>query len=418
MASLLFVALAFGSVPTERDWPQWRGPNRDGVARGARLPRDWPAHPPRPVWRVEVGEGYSSPVIADGQLFIMSRQGDQEVCLCLDAATGQEKWRHAYPQPFAPHPGAKDAGLGPKSTPTVDGDRVYMLGVEGKFHCFDAAGGRVRWSRDLAAEFWGVEKDSEGYDRWKTLCGAAASPLIDGDRVILPVGGKKAGAMTAFDKHTGKIVWKALDDRSTYGSPVAAEAAGVRQIVGFTGKRMAGFAASDGRPLWDYPFEVAYDDTIVTPVVWNDLVLVCGEDRPAAALRIEKTDEAVRQQVAWQNKTLRCAVSTPVVCDGHLYGLANSGRLVCVDLATGKTAWAEGSIGSYASLVWADGQLLVLNQAGELHVLEPTPKAYAPRARLTLSEDGQTWSHLAVVGSRLYVKDKRSVLCFDFGVPR
>src|SRR5262249_4431737 len=159
---------------------------------------------------------------------------------------------------------------------------------------------------DFAAEYWGVEKDDEGYDLWKTLCGAAASPLIDGDHVVLPVGGKKAGAMTAFDKHTGRLVWKSLDDRSTYASPVVAELADVRQIVGFTGRRMAGFGAADGRLLWDYPFQVPFDDTVVTPVVWKNLVVICGVDRPAAAVHIESQDGQLRQTVAWQNKSLRC----------------------------------------------------------------------------------------------------------------
>ncbi len=401
------------------DWPQWRGPNRDGIAAGARLPRRWPDKAPEPLWRAAVGEGYSSPVIADGRLYVMGRDtGGKEVCLCLDPDTGEDLWRHAYDQPYRPFPGAASVGSGPKSTPTVDGDRVYMLGIDGMFHCLDAGTGRVRWKHDFAAEYWGVEKDNEGYDLWKTLCGASASPLIDGDRVILPVGGKKAGAMTAFDKHTGELVWKSLEDRSSYASPVVAELAGLRQVVGFTGKRMAGFNAADGNLLWDYPFPIAFDDTVVTPVVWRDLVLVCGGDKPATALRIEREQGKVRWTVAWRNNKLRSFMITPVPFKGHLYGIGGGSRLVCIDLATGKTAWVEGGFGSYASLVIADEQLLVLSDNGELTVLEPTPEAFTPRAKVTLSEDGETWAHLAVAGSRLYVKDKQHVLCYDFARPR
>jgi outer membrane protein assembly factor BamB len=412
-ALLALVVLARSAVAA--DWPQWRGPHRDGVAPDAVLPRTWPKEPPQPLLSVAVGDGYSSPVIGRGRLYLMAREdGDREVCLCLDASTGKQLWRYAYLCPYKPYPGAHDARSGPKATPTLDGDRVYMLGVGGRFHCLDAQTGRILWKHDFAAEYWGVEKDKDGYDLWATYCGAAASPLIDGDHVILPVGGKKAGGMTAFDKFTGRLVWKALEDRSSYASPVAVELAGVRQVVGFTGQRMAGFRAADGSVLWDYPYPIEFEDTIVTPVVWDDRVLVCGSDKPAVALRIPPPDGKVTPAVAWQNKQLRSSMATPVAYQGYLYGRADSGRLVCVEQATGKTAWIDGSFGSYASLVLADDQLLVLTEVGELHVLEATPKALTRRARLRLSADGETYAHLAVVGSRLYVKDKQHVLCYDF----
>ncbi len=397
------------------DWPQWRGPNRDGIAADAKLPRDWPKKTPKPLWRVAIGEGYSSPVVADGRLFILGRdEGDKETCLCLDANTGKTLWKYSYDAPYKPHPAARAAGNGPKSTPTVDRDRVYMLGINGMFHCFETKTGRILWKRDFQAEYWGVEKGKDGYDLWPTYCGAAGSPLIDGDHVILPVGGKKAGAMTAFHKTTGELAWKALEDRASYASPMIAELAGTRQIVGFTGLRMAGFDARDGALLWDYPYKVAYEQTIVTPVVWKDLVLVCGERKPATALRIERKDGKLQQTVAWQNRDLRSYMASPVAFQDHLYGLDDSGQLICIELATGKTAWAKGNFGQYVSIVVAGDQLLVLSDNGELTVLEATPKAYHPRAKLQLSEDGKTWSSLAVVGSRLYVKDKQHLMCFEF----
>jgi outer membrane protein assembly factor BamB len=343
----------------------------------------------------------------------MARVGDRELCLCLDESTGETLWSHEYAQPFQTHPGARSAGLGPKATPTVDGDSVFMHGIDGRFHCFDVRTGQIRWVRDFAAEFWGVEKDAEGYDRWKTLCGAAASPLIEGNLVVVPVGGKKAGAITAFDKKTGKLAWKALDDRSTYASPIAAHVAGRRQIVGFTGRRIAGFDAADGKLLWDYPFEVDFDDTIVTPIVWKELVIACGGDKPSAALRITENQGKFERTVVWENKNLRCNMSTPIVHDDHLYGVANSGRLVCVELATGKTAWIGEGLGVYASLVRDADQLLALSQAGVLHVIDLTPMAFRSRARITVIEDGETWAHLAIAGSRLYIRDKEHLHCFD-----
>jgi outer membrane protein assembly factor BamB len=363
---------------------------------------------------VAVGEGHSSPVIAGAHLYVMARQEGREVCLCLRADTGEEVWRHAYEQPFLPHPSAQAAGSGPKSTPAVNGDRVYMLGVDGKLHCFDAPTGRLLWQHDLAAEFWGVEKDEEGLDPWRPVFGVSASPLVDGGRVVLPVGGKKAGGVTAFDKRTGRLVWRALEDRASYASPVAAGLAGVHQVVAFTGRRLVGLGAASGQLLWDFPYDIPYGETIVTPVVWGNLVVACSANKPAVALRIEQRAGKFQRALAWQNKALRSSMSTPVAYGGHLYGLADGGRLVCIELTGGKTAWAGGSFGTYASLVVASGQLLVLGTNGELHVLEPTPRAFTPRARLALSEAGETWAHLAVSGSRLFLKDKRHVLCYEF----
>jgi quinoprotein glucose dehydrogenase len=416
-----FLASLKGPAPaTDKaaTWPQWRGPNRDGNAQEVRLPHHWPAKAPAPLWRAAVGEGFSSPVVAGGRLYIMgSESPGKETCFCLDAATGDTIWKHVYAISFKPFPGATAAGTGPKSTPTVDGDRVYTLGISGMFHCLDAQTGRVFWKHDFAAEYWGVEKDKNGADQWATLCGAAASPLVNGDQVILPVGGKRAGGMTAFDKHTGKLVWKSLEDRSTYASPMAVDLAGVRQVIGFTGVRMAGFDAANGKLLWDYPFKIDWDDTVVTPVVNRDLVLVGGGDQPTTALRIEGKSGKVQSTVAWRNKNLRCTLTTPVIFRDHLYGVGTNGRLVCLELATGKTLWVGGDFGRYVSLAIAGDQLLVLTEAGELHVIEPTPAAFTLRGRLQLSDQGATWSSLAIADNRLYVKDKRNVLCFEFISP-
>src|SRR5581483_10627237 len=302
------------------DWPQWRGPSRDGIAVGARLPKVWPRRTPAPSWKIAIGEGYSSPVVAAGRLYIMSREaGDTEVCLCFAADSGKELWRHAYQAPYKPSD--PRAGKGPKSTPTVDGDLVFMLGASGKFHCLDSKSGKVVWQRDFNAEFWGVEKDPNdpNDDAWSPCCGAATSPLVDGERVILPVGGKKAGGVTIFNKRNGSILAKSLEDRSSYASFVVASLAGERQFIGFTGIRMVGLRASDAALLWDFPFRVKWDQTVCTPVVWKDLVIVAGErhvkDEPlreTTALRIEPLRGAFTTTVAWVNKDLRAYLCSPV----------------------------------------------------------------------------------------------------------
>jgi outer membrane protein assembly factor BamB len=414
----LALLLACG-LASAADWPQWRGRDRDGVAHQARLPAAWPPRPPRPVWRQTVGEGQSSPVVAGNRVFVLGRTGDVEGCYCMSAATGKMLWQKEYPCTYKP--ADPSSGFGPKSTPTIDGDRVSMFGVAGMFHCFDVRSGKVLWKHDVRAEFWGKAKDQWGDDAYATCCGAAASPLVfepvkGRPCVLLPVGGKAAGAMTAFDRRDGKVVWKApLADRSSYASPVLAAPAGVRQVVGFTGLRMVGLKPADGTLLWDYPFAAKYEQTIITPVVWKDRVIVAGERKATVALQLTKQGGKLGAKVAWSNPELRCYICSPVVFKDHLLGHNHRGQLVCIDLATGKTAWTANGFGRYATLTVAGGEILALTRDGELHVLEANAKKFVRKRQWELPVTPPVWSSLAVVGSRLYVKDARDVVCFDLG---
>jgi outer membrane protein assembly factor BamB len=209
------------------------------------------------------------------------------------------------------------------------------------------------------------------------------------------------------------VVWKALEDRSSYASPLAVELAGVRQVVGFTGLRLVGLHADRGTLLWEHDFPALYEQTILTPVVWKDLVVLGGERRPAVALRITTEDGKVNAAVAWRNNDLRSYTSSPVAFKGHLVGLNARNQLVCVDLASGKTAWKGGDFSTHGTLVVAGEQLLVLTRNGELHILEANTRKLVRKARWQLSKSGPVWAHLAVAGPRLYVKDRTDVLCFE-----
>jgi len=290
-----------------------------------------------------------------------------------------------------------------------------MLGLGGMFHCLDAKSGEILWKHNLATEYWGVAKDVLGEDAWRPPCGAAASALVDGELVILPVGGKKAGAMTAFNRKTGKIVWKALDDRSSYASPQISVIGGIRQVVGFTGLRMVGLDSSDQRLLWEFPFKAMYEQTIISPIVWKDRVIICGEAKPTTALELSPKNGVLTQQVAWQSADLSAYLVSPVVVKDHLIGFdQKTRRLVCIDLASGKTAWNSPRMGKlFVSLVAAGDQILALSDSGELSVLAVDTKEYVSRGSWKVAEPGTIWSQLAVVNNRLYIKDKEHLSCYQ-----
>ncbi|MDX1931825.1 MAG: PQQ-binding-like beta-propeller repeat protein [Capsulimonadales bacterium] len=406
--------LLLSSSGDDTDWPQWRGPNRNGHAVGARLPVRWPETFPAPQWRAPVGIGYSSPVIAGGRLFIMGRDtSGNEVCYAFDAATGKPLWSHRYPSTFEPPD--PTAGKGPNSTPTVDKDRVYMLGLGGMFHCLDVKTGRVLWKHDLEAEYWGVEKDAVGQEAWRPVCGASASALVDGREVIVPVGGKKAGAFAGFDRATGRLLRKSLDDRSSYASPLRGELAGVSQIVGFTGTRMVGLDARNRNLLWEHPFKAMYEQTIITPVLRKNQVIVCGEARPTVALEIANENGKWTAKTAWQNADLSAYLTTPVVFGERLLGYdQKTRRPVCIDPATGTTVWTGPRIGRmFMGLTVVGDRILALSDSGELLVLEANPQEYKEIGRWKLAAPGTIWSLPALVGNRLYIRDQESVTCFE-----
>lgn len=399
-------------MPFASSWPQWRGPRRDGVAVGARLPERLPESLPVPRWRVPVGIGYASPVVENGMVFAMGRDdAGKEWCYGIDDASGKVRWKHGYASAFVPPD--PTAGKGPNSTPTIDRDRVYALGLGGMFHCLDARTGRVLWKRDFAREFWGSDPNPLA-DNGHPVCGAAASALADGDTAVIPVGGPKGGSLAAFDRRTGAVRWKALDDRSSYASPLLAEIAGVRQWVAFTGKRMVGLDAATRALLWEHPFKAMYEQTIATPALWRDRVLVSGEARPTVALEIGRSGAGMTVRTAWQNPELSAYLVSPVVVADHAIGMDHrSRRLVCVAMETGKTAWTSGRVArQFAALTVAGGRLLAVTDLGEIQVVAADPKAFAVERVWKAGEPGQLWSQLAVVDNRIYVRDQKHLSCY------
>jgi outer membrane protein assembly factor BamB len=399
---------------TEVSWPQWRGPNRDGHAPESALPARLPETLPAPRWKARVGIGYSSPVVAQGRAIVLGRaDGKNESCFCFDAATGRLLWKQSWPSAFAPPD--PSAGKGPNATALIDENRVIALGLGGMLHCFDLLRGTILWKHDCAAAFWGVEKSPTG-DLWFPICGAAASAMVVGGEIVVPVGGKKAGSFTGFDRRTGALRWKALNDRSSYASPIVTTLGGVEQLVGFTGTRMVGIDRTTHALLWEFSFKALYEQTIVSPVVWKDTVFIGGEARPTTALIVTRSGAKPTTQVAWTSADLSTYLTTPVVVDDRLIGYdVRSRRLVCLDAATGAVRWTGTRTGRlFASLIVAGNDLLFLSDSGELNIVDPRASDYTLKKSYRVAAPETIWSQPALVGQSIYIRDQKELACYTF----
>ncbi|MBX9787976.1 MAG: PQQ-like beta-propeller repeat protein [Pirellulales bacterium] len=411
-------------------WANWRGPGGRAVAADCNLPKTWPLEPPRPTWQVTLGTGWSSPIVVEGRVFVTDRSATVERVLAFDAQSGEPIWERTSPVDFDPHAVGRAHGNGPKATPAWAAGRVYSLGIAGWLQCSKAADGTPIWSHNLPAEFGRREPlpsgratvvgeqhvlvpVAPGEGAPVPLFGYTGSPLVVDDKVILSVGGELGGTIMAFDATTGAAIWQALHENVSYSSPVVAELGGVRQVVVMTGPRVVGLRLSDGVLLWSYPFQIQYDESIGTPAIGDDLVLVTGTYRPLTALHITADGDGQSATLAWENPDLESYLSSMVVHEGHVYGMDDGGRFACVRLSDGVTQWSAGRNGFYCSPVLCGAQFIGLNEKGELSAFEASPRDFVLRARLRLTEVA-TWTMPAVVGGRLYVRSGDGLACFDF----
>ncbi|MCL4845321.1 MAG: PQQ-binding-like beta-propeller repeat protein [Acidobacteria bacterium] len=402
-ASVVLVAalLAAGDVATTTglDWPQWRGPVRDGVSRETGLLPAWPDGGPPEVWRATgVGAGYSSMAIAGGRLYTLGARGDTESLIVLDAATGRKVWEAANGRRFR-----NDRGDGPRSTPTVDGTRVFVLGSSGDLSAFDAGSGARVWSVNVLREFGGTNAN------W----GLSESPLVVDDRIVVNAGGRGA-SVVALRKSDGRPIWKSESDGAAYSSAVVAEAGGVRQAVVFTSRRVIGVHLDDGRLLWEYASVSNRVANIATPIVRGDRVFVSSDyGTGAALLRLARAGESVAATEVWFSRNMRNHHSSSVLVGDHLYGFS-SAILTAMRFDTGEVAWRDRSVGK-GSLVAADGRLYLFSEDGVAGLAEITPEGYRERGRFRLASTGAlpTWSHPVVSNGRLYLRDQDTIYAYD-----
>ena len=379
-----------------QDWPQWRGASRDGKVTGFTAPAAWPKELAQ-KWKVAVGTGDATPALVGDKLYVFARQGEEEVTLCLDAATGKELWKDKVAAVAVT--GAAGRHPGPRSSPTVAGGKVITLGVGGVLSCLDAATGKVAWRNE---EYKAVPQFFTGM-----------SPIVVDGMVIAHLGGKDAGAIAALDLAAGTQKWKYAGDGPAYSSPVLLTVDGSKQVLVQTEKNLLGLSVADGKVLWQVatPAQGRFYNA-ATPIIDGQTVIFTGQGKGTKAVKIEKQGDAFAAKDLWTSEELGTGFDTPVLKDGFLYGFSDKGNLYCMNAQTGKAAWTDATkrgMGNFAAVLDAGSVLMALPSNSELVVFKPGDKEFAEVAKYKVAET-PTYAHPVAAGKRIFVKDQDSLI--------
>lgn len=414
--TILCTAILVASTAQAVDWLQYRGPETTG-ATSEKIGKPWKSSAPKQVWKVPSEGGFSSFAVAGNRAFTLSLKefdgAKQESVVAHDATTGKELW--SAPLNFAKYDGGGDAGTsdnkggdGPRSTPTVVGDRVYVMSSQLALTCFQAADGKVLWKRDLMKEHSGRNI------RWQN----AASPL-HAHGLLHVAGGGPGESLLAIDPKDGRVVWKAFDETMTHATPVAADILGQPQIIYFLQSGLLSVEPKTGRELWRYKFDFKIS-TAASPVIAGDIVYCsAGYDVGAGAVCVAKKGSGFEATEIYRfrgNKPLANHWSTPVLKNGFMYGLFQfkeygSGPMKCVDIRNGAVKWEREGFGPGHAILAGD-QVIVLSDAGELVLIDPQPDAYKELARARVL-DGKCWTTPVLANGRIYVRSTKEAACFD-----
>lgn len=416
MKTILLLLMLTAVTARAAEWPQYRGPNQDGIS-SEKLPlKTWPEKGLPQLWKTPTPTGFSSFSLGGDRVFtIVAREVagvKREACVALDAANGREVW--AALMGTAKYSGGGDSGGGgdgPRSTPTYSAGRIYVYDSQLLLQCLDARDGKVVWSKDVLREFAGRNIS------WQS----AVSPVVDGDLVFVP-GGGAGQSLLAFDKPTGTLVWKAYDDKMTHATPVATTLGGVRQVIFFMQKGLVSVEAATGKELWNYPFKYV-TSTAASPVVCGDLVYCsAGYGVGAGLVKIASNGGKFTATEVWRKEDkLVNHWSTPVFKDGHLYGIFgfkeyNKAALKCYELQTGRELWAKEGFGP-GNVILVDDHLLALGDRGQLVLVKASPQNYTEVSRVQ-AVGGKCWSTPAYAQGRIYVRSTTEGVCLEVGAQR
>jgi outer membrane protein assembly factor BamB len=381
-------------------WTDFRGPNRAGEYAESPINVAWPAAGLPRLWKQPIGLGYASFTVGEGRAYTIEQRRDKEAVTAYDIETGRELWAFSYPASFDEVLG----GPGPRATPVYHDGLVYSLGAMGDLYCLSAATGKPKWSKNILAD-----NDTKNI-HW-AMSGA---PLIVDDMVVVTPGGTSGKSIVAYNRLTGAPLWKSLNDRNGYTSPILATLAGRRQIVWISAERAVGIGVDDGKLLWEYPWPAQMDMNCSQPVVIdeNDVLLSSAEDPGAALLKIANDGDAFSAQQVWKNNRLKNKFNSSVLYQGYIYGF-DEAILACIDPKTGDLKWKGGRYG-YGQLLLAGGYLVILTDQGELVLVRATPESHQELARFQAIE-GKTWNIPAIDNGLLVVRNAEEMACFRIG---
>lgn len=384
------------------DWPQFLGPARNGVYHGNDLAPQWPKNGPPVLWKKNIGQGFSGPVVAEGKLILFHRVGAQERVECLDAEKGNSLWHFDYPTAYEDTFGFDE---GPRGTPAIADGKVFTFGAEGALHCLDIASGKKLWSVDAKKQF----------NAGKGFFGIACSPLIEGNAVLLNVGGENGAGIAAFDRATGKLLWKATDDEAGYAAPTAATINGQRLALFFTRNGLVACESATGKTLFQFPWRARMSASVnaATPLVIDDLIFLSASYNTGAVLLRVKGNSVEK---LWSgDDILSNHYATSVHRDGFLYGFdgrqEQGVRLRCVELKTGKVRWSQEELGA-GTVTLAGDRLLVLNERGELIEAQATPEKFKETNRAQTLPSGVR-AYPALANGRLFARSKDKLVCVN-----
>lgn len=408
IGAMALCVLGTGSLA---DWPRFRGPLGNGyVPKGVAVPKSLPAEP-GVLWQREVGFGIGAPVVAGQTVYFLDNREGMEVAVAASLKDGRDIWA----VPLDELLGDSGSPPGPRGTPTVDGDRVYVLSCHGEFRCLNARDGRQVWRTHFVKDFGAMPVQEIGDTPGAARHGNTATPLIEGNRMYVAVGGRQGAGVVCFNKLTGAVIWKSQDDIPGHAGPVSATICGVRQLVCYMAEAVIGLSPSDGKLLWRVAIKTLYGRHVTTPIVIGDTVVVGSYTYGLAGIRVTRGPNGLVAEEAWRDRSLPVDFSDMVAIGNHVCGLGPGGRLFFVEAATGKRTWVEerffrGMLDTgFASFLVAGKNLLILAERGQLLLATPSMTGCKVVGRSTVC--GRNWCNPAYVDGKLIVRDSKSLKC-------
>lgn len=381
------------------DWPQWRGPNRDGISKESGIRKTWTATGPAVLWRVQLGEGFSGIAIARGYAYTMFSHGNDEYLVCFDANTGAEKWRFRTDDKYR-----NSWGNGPRVTPTVVGDHIYTVSANAKLYALDAKTGVRLWQCDLPKAFGGSVPD----------LGYSNSPLVTGELLLVTGCGGQGQSILAFNRRDGQLAWSSYTDHPGYSSPIMISTQSVSQALFFMGSSIVAVAPVDGKVLWNYVWRSNDYENTATPVFIPNDKLFFSSPHPraegTAVLQVTATAGKINVAPMWKNNVMQLHFASAVLHENFLYG-TDRYILKCIDARNGEQAWQQRGFGEGA-LIMVDGHLLVLGTSGNLALVEAAPEAYKEKASAQILK-GRCFTPPAFANGKLYLRNETEIVCLN-----